>query len=982
VVTTKNGTGIVKIASISLAVLLLTGVAGSLVMGARARSAALEDTVTQAKAIADGSLSLVFRPDDVDAVAADARADMLSDQIGSVVVDPSDFDTVTLWSPTAEILYATEEGRIGNRLDGERERIREALRGAPQTRVSNGIVSVMLPLRFESGVGEPATVELTTSADPVEAAGAPWKTMAMFSGLVLLFVIGLVVWIVRRPDEADLPRVEQQRVVSPAMRPSGARPVTVPAQGMKEEGDARRMAEDRARAAEERLGVLQDQYRKTLDELQVAQNRLREATTSTSDPTHEERAMQAEQRAAMLEDHARSADERARALEERSRELEERARLFERQAQTTQAELDEMNRRLAQRPPVADGNVDERLDAAEQETIGLRAELEGAQTQLTLIRRELETLRPQADRARELQAELDAFHLEASQARESSASSRAELSSKAQELDDLRAEVRALRAEEQRAAMLQDELRTVKAELQSVSASHRAELVEREVDLEAKVRATREEFQAELSRLEARHAEELAAKDADIAQRIAAAEDATQQRIDDAERELEARTSRFANAEEEISAANAEATRLASELTIARAELDTTVAQLSSQSEALQQATERLQQVEGQSSDALSRHERLTADLEAASQENADLNRRLQEIEARRQLELADSEGRADIDEILRVTQERLAGQTEKLIAAEERVHSLERQVDIATTKLDETESELRQQQMAAAMRHLRGEDAEQGDGATEVVAAAANAGDGTPIEDRRATSPFVKELSNDARKSLTRILGITQILKHKKDGKEQAQLVRQLTVHTRRLEHTVADLADADRLVRGEVELTVRRTDLEPLVRRVVEDSGIDADHELLVETERVVVAIDQLRTEQILAGMLRASGDRTPPKKAITVRVTAADGGALITVEDPEPSSDASLSPLVTRFAEVQGGWATVESRDNGGSSFKVFLPDGAGSERPVAETRPVTEATPEALHIVVDAVEPSSSEAGSELVQELHRLSTAED
>ena len=309
-------------------------------------------------------------------------------------------------------------------------------------------------------------------------------------------------------------------------------------------------------------------------------------------------------------------------------------------------------------------------------------------------------------------------------------------------------------------------------------------------------------------------------------------------------------------------------------------------------------------------------------------------------------------------------------------------MHALERQVDTATTKLDETESELRQQQMAAAMRHLRGEDAEQGDGATEVVAAAANAGDGTPIEDRRATSPFVKELSNDARKSLTRILGITQILKHKKDGKEQAQLVRQLTVHTRRLEHTVADLADADRLVRGEVELTVRRTDLEPLVRRVVEESGIDADHELLVETERVVVAIDQLRTEQVLAGMLRTSGDRTPPKKAIAVRVTAADGGALITVEDPEPSSDASLSPLVTRFAEVQGGWATVESRENGGSSFKVFLPDGAGSERPVAGTRPVTETTPEALHIVVDAVEPSSSEAGSELVQELHRLSTAED
>ena len=92
---------------------------------------------------------------------------------------------------------------------------------------------------------------------------------------------------------------------------------------------------------------------------------------------------------------------------------------------------------------------------------------------------------------------------------------------------------------------------------------------------------------------------------------------------------------------------------------------------------------------------------------------------------------------------------------------------------------------------------------------------------------------------------------------------------MRQLTAYTRRLDHIVADLADADRLVHGEIELTVRRTDLETLVKRVVEESGIDADHEVRVETERVVVAVDQLRTEQILAGLLRTSGDRTPAEE-----------------------------------------------------------------------------------------------------------------
>ena len=986
--TLKNETGIAKILSIGLTILLLTGALGSLVMGARSRGNALEDTVTQARAIADGSLSLVFHPEDLDAVSSDVRADMLTDQIGAVVIDPSDFDTVTLWSPNAEILYATEEGRIGNRLDGERDRIRAAVRGNPQTRVEGGIVSVMLPLQFESGVGGPAAVELTTSDEPVAAAGGPWRAMALFSGVALIFVIGLLVWVLRHPSDrvARVPLMQRVSTVPVHLPAAGVpRPISVPAPGMKEEGDARRKAEDRARAAEERLGVMQDQYRKTLDELQGAQNKLRDATGARPDPGLEERAMHAEQRAAMLEDHARSTEERARALEDRSRELEERARLFERQSQTAKAELDGLTRSLSERPASHEGDSDDRLIVAEQETIGLRAELEGTQTQLSMLHREMEDLRPRAEHARELQAELDAIHSDTRQAHQTTASSQAELSVKSRELDDLRAEIRALRAEEQRAAMLQDELRSSRAELESLSASHRAELVEREADFESKVRAAREEFQEELARIEARHDEDRTKNDASIDHRIASAEDSVQQRIDDVQRELAERTRRFHNAENEIAKAQAEAAHLSGELNVARAELEATVAQLDTESQTLSEATERAARAEKRALELGSLSGRMTADLESAAQENAELNRRLQEIESRRQLELADTEGRADIDEILRVTQERLAGQTEKLITAEERVHGLERQVEAAALKLEETESELRQQQMAAAMRHIRGEDADHSAGSELSDAGTLSAG--TPIEDRRATSPFLTELSVDARKSLTRILGITAILKHKKDGKEQAQLVRQLTAYTRRLDHIVSDLADADRLVHGEIVLTVRRTDLETLVKRVAEESGVDADHELQIETERVVVAIDQLRTEQILAGLLRASGDRTPAKKVITVRLTAADGGAVIAVEDPEPSSDASMSPVVARFAEVQGGWARVESRENGGSSFQVYLPDGAGTgaERPArpSRTRSADAQGPAGeLHIVVDGVESSSSADGSALVEQLHRLSTAED
>ena len=123
--------------------------------------------------------------------------------------------------------------------------------------------------------------------------------------------------------------------------------------------------------------------------------------------------------------------------------------------------------------------------------------------------------------------------------------------------------------------------------------------------------------------------------------------------------------------------------------------------------------------------------------------------------------------------------------------------------------------------------------------------------------------------------------------------------------------------------------------------MHRVVEESGVGADHEVRIDAERVVVAVDQLRTEQILAGLLRSSADRTPAQEA-DHRAAAEPPRRrrLLSVEDPEPSSDASLSPVVQRFAEVQGGWAKVESLEDGGSAFRVFLPDGAkasADERP---------------------------------------------
>jgi len=1044
----RNGTGIARHLLVGVALLLIAGIAASLFMGARAQRSQIRSVVDQATTIADRSLGLVFRPADLSAPVSTSRAAELDTSVASAVLDPSSFQAVTLWSQDAQILYSNE-GRIGNTLEGERDRIRAALRGDAQTQDIAGTFSIMVPMTLRSGVGLPTAVELTTSAGAIDAAPQPWRTNALFL-LVLLAFVGVALYRVifgaisgrgasasasaaaSGPGSAPVDRAAAAGIVSS----HGGRPVAAPpSPGLREEGEARRKAEDRARAAEERLALLQGQYRNTLEELQTSQRRIQEqAAASRPDPRLQQQVAMAEQRARDNEIKARELQARLQALEEEHREM---ARLTpdpslvsatnERLAEVTRerdslrghqesveqerdafrterdqlaaqraelaaerAELLERTERLAAQvetgatstEPLEDPQLARRARAAETEAIGLRAELEGAQTQLTIARRELDSLRETGDRAKDLREDLDAAHIEALHNRESFEATRTELRAAQTELDDARTELRALRAEEQRATMLQDELRAAKAELDSAVASHRAELVERETEFEGMVRSAREEFQSQIASLETRHADDLTSRDRRMATRLEAAEAAAEAKVERVRQELSDRDARYGVAEQVVAEAKEEASRLGEELARTRLELDETVARLLSETTVARELGEKAEFVKREAADAGARAEQLAEALGDATQSNADLNRRLQELESRRALEIANVEGRADLDQLLRVTQERLAGQTERLIAAEDNAHRLERELSAKLEQIDEIEGELRHVQMAEAMRQIRGE----GHEAAEAAAAdaehpASPAGldeDGRPIEDRRSTTPFMKELSHDARKSLTQILGLTQILKHKKDAKEQAQLVRQLTTYARRLDHVVSDMADADKLVRGTVELTVRRTDLEALVHRVVEESNVGSDHEVRIDAERVVVALDQLRTEQIVAGLLRSAADRTPLKRTITVRLQNHHGGALLSVEDPEPSSDASLSPVVQRFAEIQGGWAKVESVPEGGSAFRVFLPDGA--EVSHSEDAPIVVATEGSD----DEEEAWSPEGAQLLVQELHRLSeiAAED
>jgi signal transduction histidine kinase len=969
-----TGNGLARRVHVALIGLLVLGVAGSFWMGLRARSTAEERAVEQAQVIADSSLTLVFRPDDLQHDASPERIRELSRSIDDVVLDPSDFETVTLFSGSGEILFSTEDGNIGQRLAGERQRVRAAFRGQPQARLVDHTLSVLVGLRFPSGVGSAAAVELSRPADDITGAAGPWRTNMFFlAGALALVLLAAGAPLRRGAESKDLAETQRVRVpVIPGRQPGApARRIEAPQPGMKEEAEARRRAESRAQEAEQRLTLLQDQYRATLEELQSTQRSLREHPTGL-DREFEERAVKAEAAARSLEQRLHSV-------------TTERDRIA--------GEL------LARRDTIA-GPTGEQLKQAEAEAMGLRAELEGAQTQLSMTIQEVASLQRQAERSRELQEELDAAQLESLHARDAMDTMQIDLRSARTELDDVRGELRALRNEEQRAAELTDELRSAKVELDSMRASHRAELVEREAELEEQVRSVREDFQAQVAEAEARHAADLAEMEKEFAARVAAAArgaeeasarvaaagadleaarsesearavdlesaraelQAAHDRIELLQQGLSERQGEFDGAAEEVQRARSDREALTTELADVRVALKETEAALAKERAEKDKLESSDSEAQNEARRATERAEVLAEELEAATLANTEMNRRLQEVESRRALEVAEDEGRAHMDELLTATQERLAGQSEKLIAAEERLREMDRQATSDAERLEELEAQLRQHQMAEQMRELQTPRHEHHEDDDTVV-----------VEGLRAATPFLKEMSMDAQKTISRMMGVAQLLKHKHGAKEQAQLVQQLTANGRRLDNTIRDLSDIDSLVTGSVSLELRNTDLESLIRRVLEESGIQSEQDVRLEIEPVSIAVDRTRTEQIIQALLRSAGDRTPEGKTITVRLIRDKGGALIVVEDAESSAEISLSPMVRRLAEVQGGWAKVAPREGGGAAFQVFLPAGGPGgtppPEPVEGDQAVEEIKDEPNHWV---------QAEQALVRELRELS----
>jgi PAS domain S-box-containing protein len=217
----------------------------------------------------------------------------------------------------------------------------------------------------------------------------------------------------------------------------------------------------------------------------------------------------------------------------------------------------------------------------------------------------------------------------------------------------------------------------------------------------------------------------------------------------------------------------------------------------------------------------------------------------------------------------------------------------------------------------------------------------------------------FLEAVSHDLRTPLTSILGSALTLEQSRlemPATDALDLVHRVAANARKLERLLGDLLDLDRLQRGIVSPQRRATDVGALIGRVLAEVENPDGRAIDVQVGLLTATIDGPKVERIVENLVANALRHTPPDAHVLVWAHAVDGGIEIGVDDAGPGVPAEAresifepfeqrpgptsghSPgvgiglsLVRRFAELHDGRAWVEPRDGGGSSFRVFLPNG---------------------------------------------------
>jgi signal transduction histidine kinase len=249
-----------------------------------------------------------------------------------------------------------------------------------------------------------------------------------------------------------------------------------------------------------------------------------------------------------------------------------------------------------------------------------------------------------------------------------------------------------------------------------------------------------------------------------------------------------------------------------------------------------------------------------------------------------------------------------------------------------------------------------------------------------------RAKDEFLAMLGHELRNPLNAIQGAMGV-QHRVDpqGGEARHAREVIDRQVVSLRDLVDALLDVARVTRGRIKLDRSAIDLANVARRtmmMLSASGRLARHRIHADYQEAWVEGDATRLEQVVTNLVENAVKYTPEGGAITVRVAARDGRAMLEVEDTGMGIAPTLLPrifdlftqgerpldrsqgglglglaLVRRLVQMHGG--TIEAASPGvgeGARFTVSLPAIAAPAAAGDEEHPARPHQGKALHILV--------------------------
>ena len=188
----------------------------------------------------------------------------------------------------------------------------------------------------------------------------------------------------------------------------------------------------------------------------------------------------------------------------------------------------------------------------------------------------------------------------------------------------------------------------------------------------------------------------------------------------------------------------------------------------------------------------------------------------------------------------------------------------------------------------------------------------------------------FVADASHELRTPLTVLRSELESLAHNRPPESDPyERLGSLLQPVERLSKTVERLFALSRLDAGEAQTEWIEIDLGELVATTVDQMLLlAADKEITVTCEaqgRVLVSGDRSRLKQVVVNLLDNAIKYTPPHGAVHLRVTAAQGCVVLSVEDSGVGIPAEALPHVfERFYRVD----TTRSDDTGGAGLGLAI------------------------------------------------------